>query len=66
MNFNKVAKPPVEFCGELKWETEKAYRVFDGKEDIWLPKSQVEDMRRVIKGHIFTIPHWLAEEKGII
>jgi len=58
---------PVEFCGTLKWETEAAYLVYDGANEIWIPKSQIQDSH-CIKGDDweFVIPEWLAEEKGII
>ena len=58
---------PVEFCGELRHETDRAYLVFDGLNEVWLPKSQVQDHRQ-IKGsdYEFVIPEWLAIEKGII
>lgn len=58
---------PVEFCGELRWETNAAFLVFDGANEIWIPKSQVQDSHQ-IKGSDweFIIPEWLAIEKGII
>ena len=58
---------PTEFCGEVKWETEKALLVYDGAEEVWLPKSQIMDKKEISPGNWeFTIPRWLAEEKGII
>jgi hypothetical protein len=59
--------PEVEFCGEITYESEYAYLVFDGMNKVWLPKSQVIEKRK-IKGrdYEFTIPQWLAELKGII
>jgi len=61
-----VDKESIEFYGEIKKETERAYLVFDGANEIWLPKSQLEKKR--VKGNDckFTIPEWLAKEKGII
>ncbi len=59
----------VEFCGELKWETDNAYLIFDGVNDVWIPKSQVKRSRQLSKGGRdweFIIPHWLATEKGIV
>jgi len=57
----------IEFCGELKWETDEAYLVSDGDNDIWLPKSQVQSAR-LISGDDweFEIPLWLAENEGIV
>lgn len=43
-------------------ETEKAWKIFDGKEEAWIPKSQAE---RNDDG-TFTMPIWLAKEKGFI
>lgn len=40
----------------------KAWLVFDGTKEVWLPKSMVE---RNDDG-TFTMPEWLAKEKGLI
>ena len=57
----------VEFYGTLEHETEKAYLVFDGKEKIWIPKSQVKESHNIKDDDWeFSIPEWLAYEKGII
>jgi len=60
---------PVEFCGELRHETKAAYLVYDGENEVWIAKSQVQEARQIDrhgKDWEFTIPEWLAEEKGII
>ena len=61
---------PVEFCGELRHETEKAYCVYDGAREVWIPKSQTQEARQIGGNNSsdweFTIPEWLAKEKGII
>jgi hypothetical protein len=55
-----------ELCdigGEIMFETEKAYRFYDGGKEEWLPKSQCEwdpDSKTM------TMPEWLAKEKGFI
>lgn len=54
---------PVEIAGEMRRETEKAYLVFDGSREAWVPKSQVEWDEG--KG-VFTMPEWLAIDKGFI
>ena len=46
-------------------ETDKAVKVFDGKTDAWLPKSQVEIERKGKYGAIVTLPAWLATDKGL-
>lgn len=55
-------------------ETDSAYLLFDGRTEIkkgdrvsselrvWVPKSQVEDN----DDGTFTMPEWLAKEKGFI
>lgn len=58
-----MAKELVDLSGELRGETEKAYRFFDGIRTVWLPKSQCEwdaDEK------VMTLPEWLAEEKELI
>ncbi len=52
----------IEIAGELRGETEKAFRIYDGKNTEWVPKSQVEN-----NGNgTFSMPEWLAEDKGFI
>ena len=53
----------IDVAGELRGETDKAFRVFDGTREIWLPKSQVE--HDATEG-TFAMPEWLAREKGLI
>jgi hypothetical protein len=58
-----------EFGGELVDENPKCYFVEDGINQVPIPKSQVRKMRRADGGGdnwIFTIPYWLAKEKGIV
>jgi len=58
-----------EFCGEIRHETGGAYLVFDGANEIWIPKSQVQECRQLSaksNDFEFIIPTWLAIEKGII
>lgn len=57
----------IEFYGELKHETDMAYLIHDGINDIWIPKSKVEAMEH-IKGddYEFTIPLWFAMKKEIV
>ena len=61
---------PIEFCCELKYETDKAYCVHDGINEFWIPKSQCQEARQIGGKQScdweFTIPEWLAREKGII
>ena len=54
--------PAMRKAAELKGETEKAFRIYDGQYTEWVPKSQVE---RNDDG-TFTMPEWLAKDKGFI
>ncbi len=53
----------VEIEGELKGETEKAYRFSDGIRNGWLPKSMVEWHP---DDKIMVMPVDLAIEKGFV
>lgn len=52
----------IDIVASLQGETDKAYRLFDGKKTEWVPKSQVQDNH----DGSFTMPEWLAQEKGFI
>jgi hypothetical protein len=52
----------VDIAGELRGETDKAYRIFDGAKAEWVPKSQCENNQ----DGTFTMPEWLAQDKGFI
>lgn len=53
----------VDIAGEVKGETEKAWRFFDGTRTVWLPKSQVE---WDATDKTMAMPEWLAREKELI
>ena len=57
-----MKKELIDIAGTLRGETEKALRIFDGKATEWVPKSLVEDNG----DGTFTMPEWLAKEKGFI
>jgi hypothetical protein len=52
----------IDISAELRGETPAAFRIFDGKTTEWVPKSQVEQN----EDGTFTMPTWLAKEKGFI
>jgi hypothetical protein len=52
----------IDIAAQKRGETEKAFRLYDGKRTEWVPKSQVEDNG----DGTFTMPEWLAEDKGFI
>jgi hypothetical protein len=51
-----------DLAAEIRGETNAAYRLFDGTKIEWVPKSQVEDNG----DGTFTMPLWLAKEKGFV
>jgi hypothetical protein len=57
----------IEFCGEIREETDKAVCVFDGVERTWIPKSVILERRKVDRRNsVLTIPERVAKLKGII
>jgi hypothetical protein len=52
----------IDIAGELRGESDKAFRIYDGKTTEWVPKSQVEQN----PDGTFTMPEWLAQDKGFI
>lgn len=52
----------IDIAADKRGETEKGLRLFDGKKLEWCPKSQVQDNG----DGTFTMPEWLAKEKGFI
>lgn len=58
----------VEIEVEIHAETPKALLVFDGKTEVWVPKSQIRDQCENDMGTITSIfiSEWLATEKGLV
>jgi hypothetical protein len=52
----------IDIAAQKTAETDKAFRLHDGRVFEWVPKSQVEDNG----DGTFTMPEWLAQEKGFI
>lgn len=52
----------IDIAADLRHETDRAILIFDGAREAWLPKSLVE---RNDDG-TFTMPEWLALDKGLI
>lgn len=52
----------TDIAAEIRGETPKAFRLFDGSKTEWVPKSEVENNG----DGTFTMPEWLAHEKGFI
>lgn len=58
----------IEIAVEVRHQTDLAMRVFDGRHEVWLPKSMISDWCEEPDGTITSvfIPEWLAEEKELI
>lgn len=52
----------TEIAAKIRHETDKAYLLHDGTNEAWVPKSQVENNN----DGTFTMPLWLAQDKGFI
>ena len=52
----------IDIAGEARGETKAAFRIYDGKTTEWVPKQFVEHNN----DGTFTMPEWLAKEKGFI
>lgn len=57
----------IEIAVEVRAQTPKALLVFDGKTEVWIPRSQIRDYCEE-RGQITSIfiSEWLAGEKGLI
>jgi len=61
----------IDIACEVRGESDRAYRIYDGAKTEWVPKSQIElgidgkgiDGKDVV---VCTMPEWLAREKGFI
>lgn len=53
----------TDIAGEVLHETAAAYRFYDGKTTVWLPKSQCEWDG---DSAVMTLPLWLAKDKELI
>lgn len=61
----------VEIAAELKHETKLSWLINDGKTECWIPKSMCEatfdrNHDGIICTGTFTIPLWMAQQKGLI
>jgi hypothetical protein len=53
----------TDIAAELRYETPRAYLIWDGAQQVWLPKSMVEYDP---PSGTFTMPEWRAKDKGLI
>ena len=58
----------IDITVEIIHETDAAFLVNDGDEDVWVPKSQIENNEDLYVGccDVIYIPVWLALDKGFI
>lgn len=58
----------IEIEVEVRIETPKALLVYDGKTEVWVPRSQISDQGEDEDGHITSIfiSEWLATQKGLL
>jgi hypothetical protein len=52
---------PVQVIAEIKDETTKAWKLFDGVIHAWVPKS----LTTTTDNRIFTMPSWLRDRKAL-
>ena len=52
----------IDIAGELRRQTDKAFLIFDGTKEAWLPKALVDDNG----DGTFAMPEWLALREGLI
>ena len=55
----------VDITCIVRHETDKAWLIHDGMQEVWIPKSQSE-LHEDENDTIITMPEWLAREKGLI
>lgn len=57
-----MPKELYDMQATIEVETDRAWLLNDGTKRVWVPKSQVEDNR----DGTFTMPLWLAKDKGLV
>jgi hypothetical protein len=53
----------IEIACELRRETDKAFLIFDGGKEVWVPKGLCE---WDASDRTMQMPEWLALQKGLI
>jgi len=52
----------IDIAAEIRVETAKAFLLYDGKDETWIPKSQCQNNG----DGTFTMSEWMARDKGFI
>jgi hypothetical protein len=60
--MNNKSEKLFDLAAQIRAETPRAFLLFDGTKEAWIPKSQVENNG----DGTFTMPEWLAADKGFI
>ncbi len=53
----------VDIACEIRRETEKAFLIFDGDKEVWIPKAIGEWDQ---DSKTMAMPEWIAKDKGLI
>lgn len=61
----------IDLACELRHETDKAFLIFDGAREVWIPKSLAEwepapNRSSSSSTGTITMPEWLAQREGLI
>jgi hypothetical protein len=67
--YKSMPKETVEVAVEILEERDDSWLVSDGVEEVFIPKSQIEDSKDELEEGIHTtieIPEWLAKDRGLI
>ena len=62
MNRESRRREIVDVRAVIRAETDRAWLLWDGNIQEWVPKSQGQDNR----DGTFSMPEWMATEKGFI
>lgn len=67
--MRKRQAPTVAIAAETKAETELAIKIFDGMQEIWIPKILIERPEEIpvpAAIHEIEVEQWFAEQEGLI
>lgn len=59
----------VYVTADIRNVTDRAVLIFDGKREVWVPRSQIEDPEEFHRGEVgveILMTEWIAREKGLI
>jgi hypothetical protein len=62
-----MSKQQIELACEVRAKTGKAWLIYDGDKEAWIPLSQIQDYSET-DGNVESIfiSEWMAKEKGLI